>query len=117
MNEYQREEELLRRELQRREPRDGFERRVLARLDERPKPELVKASWWSWLMAPALAAVLVAVLGLGAWQYQRVEKQRVQRARAEKALVQLAHAMEITASKLERAQTRVFRTVRTGEQQ
>ncbi|MDZ4802206.1 MAG: hypothetical protein SGI92_28950 [Bryobacteraceae bacterium] len=111
MNEFQREEELLRQGLRRREPRDGFANRVLARLDE-PKRSapVAQASWWSWIMAPAMAAVLIAVLGLGALQYQRVGRERQQRAKAEQALGQFARAMEITASKLELAQTRVFRT-------
>lgn len=113
MNEYQREENLLRQELQRREPRDGFANRVLARLDEQHRAaqqQPAKVSWWSWLMAPAMAAVLIAFLGVGAWQYQRAERERQQQAKAEQALGQFARAMEITASKLELAQTRVFET-------
>jgi hypothetical protein len=50
------------------------------------------------------------VLVGGAWQYQRFDAERQQRARAEKALQQLERALDITAAKLEFAQARVFRT-------
>jgi hypothetical protein len=53
--------------------------------------------------------MLVVLVG-GAWQYQRFDAERQQRARAEKALQQLERALDITAAKLEFAQARVFRT-------
>ncbi len=109
MSEFQREEELLRQELRRREPRDGFAGRVLARLDAQPE-RAVRTNWWSWLFAPAMAVALLFVLVAGAWQYRQFDLERQRRARAERALGQLAQAIEITAAKIELAQARVFQT-------
>lgn len=116
MSEFQREEELLRKALQRREPRDGFAGRVLARLDEAPRQ--VKTPWWRWVWSPALAlAMLVVLVVASAWQYHRFDAERQRRARAEKALQQLEQAMTIAAEKLEFAQAKVFQTTATEERQ
>ena len=109
MNEFQREEDLLRRELTRREPRAGFAERVIARLDDPPEQQ-ARTNWWVWLFSPVMAVALLVLLVAGAWQYRQFDQERQRRAKAEYALQQLARAMEITASKLELAQHRVFQT-------
>jgi hypothetical protein len=90
MNEF---EDLLRRELRRREPPAGFAERVLARLPEK-KPAQHR---WKPLLALA-ASLAVATVGVAAgYRYHQ----------AREAKQQLLLALEITAAKLEMAQAKV----------
>jgi len=90
MNEF---EDLLRQELQRREPPAGFAERVLARLPEK-KPVVQR---WKTLLALA-ASLAVATVGVSAgYRYHQ----------ARQAKQQLMLALEITAAKLELAQAKV----------
>jgi hypothetical protein len=80
----------LLRELPREQARQGFTRRVLARLDSAPAPR----AGWRWPQRQLAAAVTVAVVltggAAGMAHYQRVEAQRAARqARAQQLLREL----------------------------
>ncbi|MBC7925608.1 MAG: hypothetical protein H7039_08120 [Bryobacteraceae bacterium] len=97
--------------LRRREPRDGFADRVMARLPE--QVQVQPGSWWqrfafvggtAW--APAMAVLLVAMLVTSLMGYRRAQdhKTKVERARTE-----LAIALQITTAKLEATKLRLIR--------
>ncbi|MBC8164441.1 MAG: hypothetical protein H7Y20_01070 [Bryobacteraceae bacterium] len=94
-------DEVLRREFARREPPPGFADRVMKRI-----PKTRSRTWGirSWM--PAAAAVLIAVLGVGTWEHDRIGRNR---ARAEKAKSELMWALELTSGKLNATRTRIMR--------
>jgi hypothetical protein len=93
-------EDDLRNALQRKQPRDGFAARVLARLDEAPPAPRVP--WYAWRAALALLCLLV--FAAAAWRYQQIRRERLQ---AEAARDQLMLALELTAGKLKSARARI----------
>ena len=93
-------EDELRLALKRVEPPSGFEDRVMARVPSRQKAWLPR----NWMAAAA--AVLVAVLGAGSWEYQRAREQRIA---AEQAKAELIFALELTSSKLQATRSKVLR--------
>ncbi len=93
-------EDDLRNALQRREPRDGFAGRVLARLDDPPPAPGAPWYWWR----AAVAALCILVLAVGALRYEHVRRQRLQ---AEAARDQLMLALQLTAGKLKSARARI----------
>ena len=93
-------EDDLRNALQRKQPRDGFAGRVLARIDE--PPPAPRAPWYWW--RAAIAVVCMLVLAVGALRYEQVRRERLQ---AEAARDQLMLALQLTAGKLKSARARI----------
>ncbi len=113
-------EEILRETFQRVEPPDGFADRVMARLPRSvgSADDVRQVSWWRrWLGAPklawnpAMAAMLVALLGAGSWEYAEWRDRRV---RAERARNELIEALEITTGKVQATRARLFRSPAGG---
>ena len=92
-------EDELRQALRRVEPPPGFADRVMARVPSRKKA-------WPRNWMAAAAAILVAVLGAGSWEYQRGRDQRIA---AEQAKAELIFALELTSSKLQATRSKVLR--------
>lgn len=93
-------EQELREALKRVEPPPGFADRVMARVPAR-RGAAIPRSWMA-----AAAAVLVAVVGAGSWEYQRTRDQRIA---AEKAKAELIFALELTSSKLQATRSKLLR--------
>jgi hypothetical protein len=101
----------LRNLFKRKEPREGFAERVLARLDTAPRrvtlarrfSAVCRRPMLRWAAVAALACV-VAILGVARYQHQ----QRV-RAQAEQASRQAIMALQITNAELEAALARAQR--------
>lgn len=96
-------EEQLRTALRREDPDGNFSKGVLARLAE----EKHRVRWWR-LRLPQLRwaaamALLVAMLGLGLYQYE----QRRQRAAGQAARQQVMVALRIAGAKIHLAETKV----------
>jgi hypothetical protein len=111
-------EQLLRDALQRMEPPDGFADRVMARLPHATSASARKPNLWArWLSPPklgwnpAMAALLVALLGAGSWEYADWRDRRV---RAEHARNELIEALEITTGKVQATKARLFRSPAGG---
>jgi hypothetical protein len=95
-------EDELRTALLRREPPEGFADRVMARVPERRR---LWNSWsHSWLAAAA--ALLIAMLGGGAYEYHRAQRIRQQ---AEQAKAELVIALEIASEKLQNTKAKVLK--------
>ncbi len=100
-------EDDLRRALRRKEPPEGFARRVMERLGEAPaRPGVpwvlaARGSWWR----AAAAAVCVVVLTVGG--ALRYEHDRRDRLAAEAARDQLLTALRLTAGKLKMTRARI----------
>ncbi len=102
-------EEELRQALQRKQPSADFVARVMARLEEKPAPEVKKPFWLfnlGSLRRPVLhwAGATLAVfllLSLGALRYQHYLEEKRE---GEAAKAQVIRALQIASSKLNRAQ-------------
>jgi hypothetical protein len=94
-------EDELRSALERREPPGGFADRVMSRIaEERQSRHWLPRSWMS-----AAAAVLLAVVGAGSWEYARGRQERLE---AERARAELMQALELTSLKLQAARTKLL---------
>jgi hypothetical protein len=92
-------EDLLERALERKQPSAGFTERVLALSKDEPCPMRRRFALPIWF-GPALAAMLVLVVGLG---YQRYRE----RQQGERAKEQLVVALRLTGAKLHQVRSRV----------
>ena len=90
----------LREALKRVEPPPGFADRVMARVPAR------RGGWIPRSWIAAAAAVLVAVVGAGSWDYQKAREQRIA---AEKAKAELIFALELTSAKLQATRSKLLR--------
>ena len=97
-------EDELKSALARRDAPAGFADRVMARIPNSRRPERSLRSWM-----PAAAAVLVAVFGVGSWEYT---KSRQERHEAERAKAELIEALELTSSKLQLTRSKLL--LKTG---
>jgi hypothetical protein len=94
-------EKELRSALARREPPVGFTDRVMARIPDQRRSGMSR----HWMTAAA--AVLIAVLGAGSWEYTNVRNQRME---AERAKAELIQALELTSAKLQATRSKLLRT-------
>ncbi len=95
-------EDELKAALARREPPAGFADRVMERiLAGRPRRSSIPHSWMA-----AAAALLIAMLGGGAYEYQRAERIRLQ---GERAKAELVFALELASQKLHTAKSKVLK--------
>jgi hypothetical protein len=85
--------------LARREPPAGFAERVMARVPPTRKGPATRYTWMA-----AAAAALIAILGGGAYEYQRTQKLRVE---GERAKAELVFALEIASQKLQHTKAKV----------
>ena len=90
----------LREALKRVEPPAGFADRVMARVPAQ------RSTWLPRNWRAAAAAVLVAVVGAGSWEYQRAREQRLV---AEQAKAELIFALELTSSTLQATRSKLLR--------
>ena len=90
----------LREALKRVEPPAGFADRVMARVPAR------RSTWFPRNWITAAAAVLIAVVGAGSWEYQRAREERLA---AEQAKAELIFALELTSSKLQATRSKLLR--------
>jgi hypothetical protein len=95
-------EDELRTALLRRDPPEGFTDRVMAKVPGRRRPW----SSWSHSWMAAAAAMLIAMLGGGAYEYQRVQRIRQE---GEQAKAQLVIALEIASEKLQSTKAKVLK--------
>jgi hypothetical protein len=95
-------EDDLRHTLARCEPPAGFTERVMSRLSPARNRR-----WSHSRFAAAAAAVLVSILGGGAYQYQRTEKMRQE---GERAKAELVFALEVASVKLQETRTKVVKS-------
>jgi hypothetical protein len=86
--------------LKRREPPPGFTERVISRLPAAPHRR------WAHSWMAAAAAALIAILGLGAYEYQRSERVRRE---GERAKAELVFALEIASEKLQHTRAKVLK--------
>ena len=85
---------------ERRQPPAGFADRVMARV-----PPSRKRGWsHSWLAAAA--AAMIAVLGGGAYEYQKAERIRRE---GERARAELVFALEVASEKLQHTKAKVLK--------
>jgi hypothetical protein len=90
----------LREALKRREPPDGFARKVVACIDaEAPHQE--KASPWRWKTALFAAALLSIVIGLSGY------REHLRRMEGERARHEVLLALRVTGAKLRNVQERI----------
>ena len=89
--------------LARREPPDGFASRVMDRIPERRGRRPAFNMQWR----AAAAAVLIAMLGGGAYEYNRAERLRRD---GEQARAELVFALELTSSRLQATKAKVLKT-------
>jgi len=61
--------------------------------------------------SPAMAAILVACLGAGSWEYAEWRDRRL---RAERARDELIQALEITSAKVQETKARLLRPSKGG---
>lgn len=95
-------DEELRSALTRREPPEGFTDRLMTRIpDGHPRRSGFPRSWM-----PAAAAVLIAVLGAGSWEYSRAREQRLE---GERAKAELIYALQVTSTTLQATRAKLLR--------
>ena len=94
-------EDELRSALARREPPDGFAGRVMDRLPNQRHGPAFRTPWRA-----AAAAVGIAMLGGGAYEYQRAEKLRRE---GERARSELVFALELTSARLQATKAKVLK--------
>ncbi len=92
-------EDHLRHALRREDPPEGFEARVLARVQRAPRRSPARP----WLMAASLLALLLPM----GWMYHRQTERRREAAEAERAQAELLLALQITSQKLNLALHRI----------
>jgi hypothetical protein len=86
--------------LARREPPAGFTDRVMARVPQRSKRR------WSHSWMAAAAAGLIALIGGGAYEFQRTNQVRVE---GERAKAELVFALEVASQKLQHTKAKVLK--------
>jgi hypothetical protein len=95
--------------LARREPPDGFARRVMARVPPPRKPSRLHSWSHSRLhlgRLAAAAAIVVAILGGVLHQQHRSEQTRIE---GERARAELVFALEVASEKLQHAKAKVLK--------
>ena len=93
-------EDELKSALARREPPAGFASRVMDRLPAKRRPHFY-ARWHA-----IAAAIAVAMLGGGAYEYQRADKLRRE---GERARSELVFALELTSARLQATKAKVLK--------
>jgi hypothetical protein len=86
--------------LKRREPPPGFAEHVMSRLPAGPRRR------WTHSWMAAASAALIAILGAGAYDYQRRERVRQE---GEQAKAELVFALELASEKLQHTRAKLLK--------